>query len=306
MNLSFNKLYRAALKRFIRKTFPLWQRLGFHVTRVHFYEPVPDTRTLKNDLWSQPTEMPGVDINENKQLQLLNSFSYKYKDEYDQFPENKTTKPYEYYLNNKSYESVDGEMLYCMIRDFKPHKIVEVGSGFSTFIAGAAIIKNLGEEPGYECDLTSIDPFPNDVISGGFPGFSGVLPSTVQDVELDVFTDLEANDIFLIDSSHVLSIGSDVQYEFLEILPRLKKGVVIHIHDIFLPSEYPREWVMGRKVFWTEQYLLQAFLAFNESFEVLWASSYMNHNHADKLSAVFNSYRIPVTRPCSLWLAKIK
>jgi hypothetical protein len=98
----------------------------------------------------------------------------------------------------------------------------------------------------------------------------------VQNVSLSEFNKLEKNDILLIDSSHVLKIGSDVQYEYLEILPRLKKGVIVHVHDIFSPSEYPREWVLEDYRFWNEQYLLCAFLSFNSAFEVLWAGSYMH------------------------------
>ena len=108
-----------------------------------------------------------------------------------------------------------------------------------------------------------------------------------------------------IDSSHVLKIGSDVQYELLEIIPRLKLGVIIHFHDIFLPSEYPREWVMKQHIFWNEQYLLQAFLAFNSSFEVFWSSSFMNARHDDLLDKAFISSRPGSVRPCSFWIHRL-
>jgi hypothetical protein len=117
---------------------------------------------------------------------------------------------------------------------------------------------------------------------------------------------LEENDILFIDSSHVLKIGSDVQYEYLEILPRLNKGVIVHIHDIFLPAEYRKEWVLKDHIFWTEQYLLQAFLAFNDNFEILWAGSYMHLKHPDKLEVAFNSYRRNERWPGSFWIKKIR
>ena len=118
------------------------------------------------------------------------------------------------------------------------------------------------------------------------------------------FLSLEENDILFIDSSHVLRIGGDVRYEYLEILPRLNRGVIVHAHDIFCPAEYPRQWVLEHYHFWTEQYLLQAFLTFNDSFEVLWGSSYMHINHPDKLEAAFSSYGRDVESPSSFWMRK--
>lgn len=102
---------------------------------------------------------------------------------------------------------------------------------------------------------------------------------------------LERNDILFIDFSHILSIGSDVRYEYLDLLPRLKPGVLIHFHDIFLPAEYPQKWVLNFHRFWNEQYLLQAFLTFNTEFEVLWAGNFMHLNHSDLLAATIPSYK---------------
>jgi hypothetical protein len=104
----------------------------------------------------------------------------------------------------------------------------------------------------------------------------------------------------------VLKIGSDVQFEFLEVLPRLNKGVIVHVHDIFLPAEYPQEWVMQKHRFWTEQYLLQTFLSFNHSFEVLWAGSFMHLKHSDKVAAAFASYRREAHLPGSFWMKRAR
>jgi hypothetical protein len=100
--------------------------------------------------------------------------------------------------------------------------------------------------------------------------------------------------------------GSDVQYEFLEILPRLNPGVLVHVHDIFLPAEYPRDWLFRKQRFWNEQYLLQAFLSFNCAFEVLWAGGYMHLRHSQVLRRAFNSYNTSAASPGSFWLRKIK
>lgn len=250
--------------------FSLGQRLGLNITRTHFYSPIPYLRELTDDLWSRHSELIGIDLNEKKQLELLSSFVSTYRDEYEQFPLEKTTILHEYYVNNRVFESVDGEILYCMIRRFKPRRLIEIGSEFSTRLIVQSILKNKEENDQYGCHLTTIDPFSRGIVRDGFPHFSSLqlISKKVQDIPLSEFSTLSENDILFIDTSHVLKTGGDVAYEYLEILPRLKKGVVIHIHDIFLPAEYPKTWLFDSNFFFNEQYLLQAFLAFNNSFEV--------------------------------------
>ena len=127
----------------------------------------------------------------------------------------------------------------------------------------------------------------------------------MEEVPLHEFGALRENDILFIDSSHVLKTGSDVQFLFLEILPRINKGVIVHLHDIFLAVEYPQDWVINKKYFWTEQYLLQAFLSFNESFEVIWAGHYMHLDYSAQLKNAFSSYD-SIHGPGSFWIRKIK
>lgn len=294
------------MRSIIRKTFPLWQSLGFHITANHFYEPIPDTRELKEELWLRNSKLVGVDINEEKQLGLLSLFSSKFKGEYESFPGGKASKPYEYFVNNGGFESVDGEILYCMIRHFKPRRIIEIGSGISTYLAAQTILRNKEDGENYECELTVIEPYPNDVLKAGFPGLSKLSTKKVQDTPLSEFDKLKESDILFIDSSHVLKIGSDVQCEYLEILPRLNKGVIVHAHDIYLPAEYHKNLIFKNRMFWTEQYMLQAFLTFNDRFEVLWAASYMHMNHPEKLGAAFSSYNSSEMWPASFWIRRVK
>ena len=308
--LTFKRIVRGVRWRIgniiFKKLFTLWERLGFHITINHFYEPIPDTRTLKDDLWEKQSELVGIGMNEKSQIDLLSLFSSKFKKEYENFPRNETSILYQYYVDNRGFESVDGEILYCMIRHFKPKRFIEIGSGNSTYLSAQAILKNKEEDNAYECELVAIEPYPNDILKAGFPGLSKLVSKKVQDIPLSEFRKLRENDILFIDSSHVLKIGSDVQFEYLEILPRLHTGVVVHLHDIFLPAEYPKEWVLEKYIFWTEQYLLQAFLTFNDSFKVLWAGSYMHLKHPDKLEASFSSYKRGERRPASFWIRKIK
>jgi len=158
----------------------------------------------------------------------------------------------------------------------------------------------------YDCELVAIEPYPNKTLLRGFPGLTELIPAKVQVVPLSFVETLGENDILFIDSSHVLKIEDDVQYEYLEILPRLKKGVMVHVHDIFLPAEYPKDWLFRNKCFWTEQYLLQAFMAFNDSFQIIWAGSFMNYRHPDLLSSAIASYRRGETLPGSFWIRKTR
>jgi len=295
--------YRYGLLLSLRRTFRFWEALGFHITPNDFYQPVPDTRSLSESLWSTPSELVGIDVQAAPQLELLASFVARFRDEYARFPPAATGSPATYYVRNGMFESVDGEILYCMIRHLWPSRVVEIGSGFSTYLAAQAIARNRQDDDRYTCELVAIEPYPNPTLRAGFKGLSRLLATPVQEVPITEFSSLKENDVLFIDSSHVLKIGSDVRYEYLEILPRLAKGVLVHIHDIFLPAEYPRRWLRERR-FYNEQYLLQAFLAFNTAFEVLWAGSFMHLRYPDTLAAAFPSYEPTTVWPGSFWLRR--
>ncbi|MEY2446747.1 MAG: hypothetical protein QOH79_223 [Acidimicrobiaceae bacterium] len=295
-------------ERVLRRLFRPLERLGLHVTPVHFYQPVPDTGRLPESLWAEPSALVGVDWNAEGQLARLEDFQEHFRDEYTAFAVGATSDPTEFHLDNEQFSKVDAEALYCMVRQLRPQRVIEIGSGNSTLLTARAIRVNASEDPTYRCRFTAIEPYPNEVISRGVDGLTELMAKPVQEVGPDVFAELGENDLLFIDSSHVLKIGSDVQYEFLEVLPRLAAGVVVQIHDVFLPNEYPRHLVLDWHQFWTEQYLVQAFLSFNTSFEVLWSSAWLHARHPDLLAAAFPSYRgigwptgLP---PSSLWLRR--
>ena len=279
-----------------REIFPLWERHGFHGTPAHFYQPIPDTRSLAETLWKRPSKLVGIDMNEPTQLDLVRQRFPKFRDEYEQLPAEPTQKSGRFYLNNGLFGGLDALVAYCMARHFQPRSIVEIGSGFSSLILGEGLAKN--NNPGLVC----IDPSPQDFLRHNFPGLDSLIEKRVQDVDFDFFSQLNSNDILFIDSSHTVKIGGDVNYLFLEVLPRLKPGVIVHIHDIFLPFEYRRDWVMEQFRFWTEQYLLQGFLMFNSEFEVLMANSYLNHYHQEDLKSTFPT--LPSWRGGSFWMRR--
>jgi hypothetical protein len=270
------------------KTFRSLQRLGISVVPNHFYWPVPDVLDLETRDWPPESIPVGFDLNLDKQLNLLGQLAAQYQSEWS-FPDHATT-PAEYHCNNGLFEAIDAEMAYCFVRHFKPRQIIEVGGGFSTRILSAALRANRLND-GMEGELTTVEPFP----SPGLQGITRLIAARIQDVDLELFLSLRSGDILFLDSSHVVSVGSDVVREYLQILPRLQAGVIVHVHDIFLPSDYPRDAVLSNFCFWSEQYLLEAFLTFNPHFEVLWSSSAMQQYHSAVLLEHFprwkHSYR---------------
>ena len=190
-----------------------------------------------------------------------------FHDEIAALPRSATGDPHDFHFDNDRFSGLDAAVLYALVRHLKPRRFIEVGSGFSTLLTALALRRNEadGAPPS---EFVAIEPYPLEFLDG-LDGLTKLIVQPVQEVPLSLFDDLGEGDVLFIDSSHVLKIGSDVQYLFLEVLPRLRKGVIVHVHDIFLPWEYPQEWVMREERFWNEAYLLQAFLTDNRRVEVL-------------------------------------
>jgi len=283
----------------------IFARRGFHLLHKHFYLPIPDERDFGEGFFDRLSNMPGVDLNDAAARSLLKTVFPRYLAEFREqvplFPHRDGTG---FHLLNGSYMAVDAHVYYALIRHGKPRRIVEVGGGNSSILAGMACERN--REEGYPAELIVIEPYPGDTLCRGFPGLSRLVKEKVQDTDFGSFTSLEAGDILFIDSSHVLRMGGDVQYEYLEILPRLKPGVLIHVHDISLPKPYPRVYFEGG-MYWNEQYLLQAFLVFNSRFEVIWPGNHMILRYPDEVCSVFSEYSemrklYPQSEPSGFWM----
>jgi hypothetical protein len=181
--------------------------------------------------------------------------------------------------------------------------MVEVGSGNSTLLAAEALRHNLQDDPSAACDSVCIEPYPPAYLNPLPVGVTRILPDPVQRTPLETFTALGPGDILFIDSSHVVAIGSDVVYLYTEILPRLAPGVIVHIHDIFLPYDYPAVWIREDRFFWNEQYLLQAFLLFNDAFEVMLPLHAVARRHSEEFARAIPSCRHGI-RPSSFWMRR--
>jgi len=269
------------------------EALGIHVVPAGFYNPIPDTRLLTQDIWAPRPEVPGVDLRLDDQVLLLAELA-PHLEEVSELIGNGGLNGFS--LKNGRFGEIDSHMLYAFIARGRPRRIIEVGAGFSTRLMAGACSRHAPK-----CRITTIDPYPPawiDEVCG-----VEVIKKPVQEVPLETFDDLGADDILFIDSSHVAKIGSDVCREVLHIVPGVKRGVLVHFHDVFLPSEYPQDWVKSARRFWNEQYLLQAFLAFNSCFQVEWASFAMNDLRADALRAAIPSYS-GNSRPGSFWIRR--
>jgi len=241
------------------EVFEAFEREGFHITQNTFYSPLPDIRQLDDRCFTTPYASAMPEFDGTGIWNEISSFVRELGD----VPQNSASG---FYWQNPFFPAFDVIVYYGLIRKFRPARIIEIGSGFSTHIAIRAMRQNQFGK------LIAIEPYPSEILRQLAPELT-LLEKRVQEVSLESFDELRAGDILFVDSSHVSKIDSDVNYVIFQILPRLAKGVLVHFHDIFLPDEYPREWVVGRNWFWNEQYLLLAFLMFNCQFETVMANA---------------------------------
>lgn len=250
---------------------------ALHVPPGHYYSPIVSTDELKkreNQIWSETQkQVLGINLNESEQLNLLNELAKFYVD----LPfSDQNEKKLRYRFHNNMYTYSDGIFLYSMIRKFRPKRIIEIGSGFSSALM--LDVNDLFFDNQIAC--TFIEPYPERLKSLLKEGENiNLIEQPAQSVNLKTFDQLEQNDFLFIDSSHVSKTGSDVNFILFEILPRLKKGVKIHFHDIFYPFEYPKDWVLEKKRNWNEDYILRAFLSYNDKFKIILFNTFLEEFH---------------------------
>lgn len=244
----------------------------------HFYSPLPSMEEVAEAFarggFGPP--FPGVDLNEAGQFARLERFADWYAEQ--PFPEH-ATEGRRFHLDNPSYGHYDAIMLYGMLREARPRRIIEVGSGFSS-----AAMLDLNERTlGGGVEFTFIDPDMSrlrPLLRAGDQTRVTLIEKRVQEVPLEAFAALGANDVLFIDSSHVSKIGSDVNRLYFDVIPSLAAGVLIHIHDVAGNLEYPRDWFEEGRA-WNEQYLLRAFLMNNRDYRVELFSAWLwNMRHA--------------------------
>ncbi len=268
-------------------------KLGLHPIINHYYEPKiqysseDKKKYLKRNLSS-------INLNISKQIKYLENF--KFEDELIKLDLNNGTKNYNFTLKNGSFEEGDAEIYYQMIRYIKPKKIIEVGSGHSTLICLEAIKKNKFLK--FSTEVKCIEPFENKWLKN----FDiEIITQPLENISVNWSSELDKNDIFFLDSSHIIRPDGDVLKFYLDILPQLKSGVIVHIHDIFTPNNYLPNWTFDKIRLWNEQYLLEGILSNTDRYEVLLSLNYLKNSHFESLNKKC-PYLKKDTQPGSIYL----
>lgn len=252
----------------------------------HFYSPIPNmaealahVRAVFDDL---PDELPGIDLRLDSQLDVASCIA-PFAADFDA-PEN-AMPGRRYHTANPSYGAGDGAVLEAMLRQVRPAKIIEIGSGFSSALMLDTIDRHLGGD----VELTFIEPHAavlRGLFHDGDADRCRIVEQPLQAVDTSVFGELGPGDVLFIDSTHVVRPGSDVLVETFEILPRLRPGAIVHLHDVFYPFEYPPPWVEEGRV-WGEAYLLRAFLTHNADFEIMFWPHYVRRAAPERFAELF-------------------
>jgi predicted O-methyltransferase YrrM len=305
-----DRLVFAARRARVRAIHSAFGRLGYNVAKkADYYSTLPvlgeisKTRTR----WDRPSALAGLDVDVPAMKARLASLADRWETDFQGSTGS--------YLANQQqgfgpgYPQFDARTLYYLLREHKPSSYLEVGSGLSTYYATQAGRRN--DDDGAPMKITCIEPYPFEALNT-LSGFE-LIKGFVQDVPVSRFEALAAGDVLFIDSSHALKIDSDVAYLFLEVLPRIKPGVLVHIHDVPFPYNVPfpaDTWLFGERwpVYWNEAMIVQAFLAFNPAFEILLSTPMIRHDDEAFLSSRFSDY-VPLsweTNPASsLWLRRV-
>lgn len=281
-------------------------RSAWQFPNGHFYSPVIDpdeVRAASGRIWKDAPDVVGIDFNAEGHRELLRGVFPRYLPDYDYpatLPEGAQTD--RFYDRNPAFGWLDSRALFVLLRHWKPQRIVEVGSGYSTLLMADVNRRFLDGATRIRC----IEPYPPSFLAPLPAGIAELVKSRVQDVPLAFFADLAAGDVLFIDSSHVSKTGSDVNHLLFEVIPRLAAGVRIHFHDVFLPFEYPREWVLDLGLHWNEQYLVRALLTLNERFRIAFGSTYASRMHAQDVCAALSLAPGSVYGGGSLWIEKLR
>jgi predicted O-methyltransferase YrrM len=277
-------MLRAALKRMSFVAFDIGQLLGVYVMPKHYYVPISPTRKLRatKRSWNRPVDVSYFPLCLERQKSVLTEWIAPFKSEY---LSNSTYVEATKLLAGPGYGPVEAQALHGFVRKTRPKRIIEIGSGVSTI----CLLKAAGDnqkDGGGSCEVTCVEPNPSAVVRSAPVR---LLDVPVEDVDLSLFDGLEAGDLLFIDSSHSFHPLSDVSRIYVEILPRLRSGVYIHIHDIYIPYVFQRD-IDRTFMQSTETALLMAMLAHSKRYEILLCMSYVHYSEPELLKEIFPQY----------------
>jgi hypothetical protein len=260
-------------------------RLGVHILPKHYYTPVPDYRWLQQNraLWRRRVDLTGVCWDLEDQLTWLRRHCEPFREEVRGLEIYRAAQSAGY---GPGFGPIESQVMHCICRSVRPRRIIEIGSGVSTRCMLEALRRN-ELEGGAQCEVTCIEPFPSPLLRREQE--IRIVESFAQSVDPALFDSLEAGDILSIDSTHSVKTGSDVPFLYLEVLPRLRSGVLVHIHDIFLPYLYKRD-VLRSLIDWQETSLLLALLKGNSELRVRACMSALHYDHGKELQEILPDY----------------
>ncbi|WP_413295596.1 class I SAM-dependent methyltransferase [Synechococcus sp. MIT S9452] len=262
------------------KSRQLLKQIGIYPIRDHYYQPLINDKLLRKSL-REERNLPGINLKLLDQLKLLERLQYG-QELIDLKLNESAQADTEFCIRNPGFASGDAEFLYQIIRHKKPKKIIEIGSGQSTKIACLATKKN-SQENGNKATHLCIEPYEQPWLE---KLNVQVARHLLEELDISIFQELEAGDLLFIDSSHVIRPQGEVLMEYLEIIPLLKKGVIVHIHDIFTPRDYLDSWIREDVLLWNEQYLLECLLSNTSRYKILASLNSLKHTHYEKLKLV--------------------
>jgi hypothetical protein len=256
---------------------------GFDIVLKTFYSPIPDLGELPANALDRRSPLAGLDFDLDAQMAWVErQLSEPMAGFRPAQPGDDGTRPSRYTHGMTSYTQLDATVLYGMLRRLRPARVIELGSGASTLVIAEALRANADD--GAPARFEAYDPYPS-LACDDLPGLDALHRLRAQDVPLTAFDALAEGDVLFVDTTHTVKVGSDVNFAVLEVFPRLTSGVVVHVHDVFLPYEYPRQWIEDFALYWTEQYLLQAFLVGNDGWEVLCGIAALTRDRGVELGA---------------------
>jgi hypothetical protein len=254
----------------------------------------------KSQVWpSAAPQTPGIEWRDEAQLALCRGlFARQTRLEFADGP---GSDPTVFFTDNDQYPALDAWILEGLLRGIRPKNVIEIGCGFSSLVTARV---------NRECltgavHVTCVEPYPRQFLLDGVPGISALVTELVQDVPLGLYDTLDDGDVLFVDTSHTVKTGGDVPWIYNQILPRLKPGVLVHLHDIFLPIDYPQQWVYEGWG-WNEQYLAHSFLLFNSGFEIVFSARWMLEHHRDEVIAAFPAFPAhELFGGCALWIRRL-
>ena len=257
---------------------------GVNIIPSNFYSGIPTVVEIEGSFeYESDGEVYNTGIFDREKIRqfVVHTLS-RYSHEFCPPMEGDQQNPSGYFWKAPAFSYADAMAYYCIIRHLKPMRVLEVGSGFSTLVADEALKRN-------GCGhLTLIEPYPRDFLRR-VDTVDHIIESRVQDIPLCEFVRLvETSCIWFIDSTHTVKVGSDCLYLYLKVMPEIESEVVVHSHDVFLPFGFPMQWALNRQIYWTEQYLLYAYMLDNPKVEVLYGSSYVNEVIPDAMFALMD------------------